>query len=63
MPWKDEIVEEVRKARREIGAAHGNDLGRIVEYLRRKEQLSAQRVVTFSHRPPRQRKVSGSNTR
>jgi hypothetical protein len=29
MPWKDEIVEGVREARRKLGEAHGNDLRRI----------------------------------
>jgi hypothetical protein len=64
MPWKDEIVEGVREARRKLGEAHGNDLRRIVEHLRQKEQRSDHRIVTFSRRPPRQlKKVSGSSAR
>jgi hypothetical protein len=50
--WKDEIVEEVRNARRRIGAEHGHDLRRIVEDLRRRQVSSGRKVVTLEPRPP-----------
>lgn len=45
--WNDEIVEEVRKAREEHAAAHGNDLRRIYEDLKAKQETSGRRVVSF----------------
>lgn len=36
----DPIVEEVRSYRKEHAAQYGNDLNRIVEALRKKEQAS-----------------------
>jgi hypothetical protein len=36
----DPIVEEVRRYRQEHAALYGNDLSRIVEALRNKEQVS-----------------------
>jgi bisphosphoglycerate-dependent phosphoglycerate mutase len=54
--WTDEIVEEVRQARRAHANAHGNDLRRIFEDLRRKQSASGRKVVTLQPRPPRHRK-------
>lgn len=48
--WKDEVVEEVRQIREAHAAAHGHDLDRIYEDLKRKETASGRAVVTL---PPR----------
>lgn len=58
--WKDEIVEEVRSARRAHAVEHGRDLRKIVADLRRKQEASGRRVVTLQPRPPRSiKRVSG----
>lgn len=49
--WEDEIVEEVREARRAHGAAHGHDLRRIFEDLKRQQEASGRPVVTLPPRP------------
>lgn len=49
--WKDPVVEEVHQARRDIMAACGNDLDRLVRRLRRKQQASGRRVVRSVKRP------------
>ncbi len=51
--WKDEIVEEVREARRKHTAEHGNDLRRAYEDLKKREEQSGRRVVNLAPRPPR----------
>ena len=51
--WKDEIVEEVREARRVHAAAHGHDLRRIFEDLKRKQDASGRPVVTLQPKPAR----------
>jgi len=62
--WKDEIVEEVREARREIGARHGHDLHRIFEDLRRRQVASGHEVVTLDPRAPQPlRRALGSSGR
>ena len=48
---RDEIVEEVRRVRQAHAAAHGYDLRRIVEDLRRKEEASGRTVVTLQPKP------------
>lgn len=59
--WKDEIVEEVRAARLAHATAHGHDLQRIVEDLKRKQDASTRCIVTLQPRPPRHTKrASGS---
>jgi hypothetical protein len=59
--WKDDIVEEVRSVRSQIGAEYGHDLRRIVENLRRMQIASGRRVVTLKPRAPRQTvRASGS---
>jgi hypothetical protein len=59
--WKDEIIEEVREARRAHAAAHGHDLRRIFEDLKRKQESSGRMVVTLQPRPPRNlKRVAGS---
>ena len=54
--WEDEVVEEVRAARRAHAAAHGHDLRRIVADLKRKQDAAGRPAVTLEPRPPRQRK-------
>jgi hypothetical protein len=51
--WTDEIVEEVRRARAEHAAQHGNDLRRIFQDLKRKQDASSRQVVSRPPRPPR----------
>ena len=61
--WKDEIVEEVREARRAHTAAHGHDLRRIFEDLKRKQDASGRSIVTLQPRPARMtRRAPGSAT-
>lgn len=42
---EDPIVEEIRRARRDHAARHGNDLNRICEALRQREARSERPVV------------------
>jgi bisphosphoglycerate-dependent phosphoglycerate mutase len=58
--WKDEIVEEVREARRIHAAAHGHDLRRIFADLKRKEEASGRQVVTLQPKPARELKRSST---
>lgn len=51
--WKDEIVEEVRRAREEHAAAHGHDLRRIFQDLKRKQDASGRKIASFERRAPR----------
>jgi bisphosphoglycerate-dependent phosphoglycerate mutase len=51
--WKDDIVEEVRDARRKIGAEHDHNLRRLVKDLRRMQLTSGRKVVKLEPRPPR----------
>jgi hypothetical protein len=51
--WADEIVEEVRRAREAHAAAHGHDLRRIFQDLRRKQDASGKKTVTLQPRSPR----------
>jgi hypothetical protein len=61
--WKDEIVEKGREARRALAAAHGPELRRIFEELKRKQDASDRPVVTLQPRPARRmRRASGSST-
>lgn len=47
-PASDEIVEEVRAARRAHAEAHGFDLQRIFEDLKRRERESGEPVVSLA---------------
>lgn len=47
-PWRDPIVEEVRRAREEYAAKFDFDLRRIGEDLRRQQEESGDPVVSFS---------------
>ena len=42
---KNPIVEEIRQLRRAHAAEHGNDLGRIVQALRKRERESDRPVL------------------
>ena len=53
MVWKDEIVEEVRRAREGHAAKHGNDLRRIYEDLKAKQDASGRTVVSFQPEQPK----------
>ena len=48
-PMPDAIVDEVRAIRAEISAQFGNDVGKLCEYLRRKEAEYRDRVVVGRH--------------
>ncbi len=46
MTWKDEIVEEVRKAREEHAAKFGYDISAICADIRRKQAKDGRRIVS-----------------
>ena len=46
--WQDPIVEEVRKVREGHAARYNFDLRRIYQELKKAEQQSASRKVTFA---------------
>ena len=52
MMWKDEIVEEVGRARAAYAAKFKFDLQAIYEDLKRAEQQSNRRKVSFKPRTP-----------
>jgi hypothetical protein len=60
--WTDEIVEEVRRARQAHAAADGNDLRRIVQDLRQRQDASGRKAVTLQPRPPRTSKHTVGQT-
>ncbi|MCX7012311.1 MAG: hypothetical protein NTW86_07070 [Candidatus Sumerlaeota bacterium] len=47
---KDEIIQEIWKAKDSISAKHGHDVKRLVEHLRAKEKASGARVVDLHAR-------------
>lgn len=49
--YRDEIVEEVRRVRQAHAAAHGYDLKKIVEDIRRQERESGRKFITLPPRP------------
>lgn len=51
--WSDEIVDEVRAVRQAHAAAHGFDLVRIFEDLRRRQQASGREFVSLPPKPLR----------
>ncbi len=56
----DEIVEEVRRARHAHASAHGNDLRRIFEDLKEKQDASGRIVKVLEPRPaPVRKRASG----
>ena len=53
--WKDEIVEEVRRARHEHAAKFGNDLAAIFADMREKTEKAREagrKVVSLPPKPP-----------
>ena len=54
---KDEIIQEVWRAKDAVAARHGHSVKRLVEHLRAKERSSGARVVDL-----RARQHSGSRT-
>lgn len=53
--WKDEIVEEVRKARRQQAAKWNFDLKAILADARKRQPNSGHRVVSFAQKLKRTR--------
>ncbi len=45
---RDQIVEEVREARRRLAEKCGHDLKKIVAYIRKREQESGHKIVDLS---------------
>lgn len=57
-PWKDEIVEEVRKAKEAYAAQFDFDLKRMFEDIKRREQEHPERQAKLEPVKPRERKAS-----
>lgn len=57
---KDEIVDEVRRARHEHAARFGNDLAAIFAELKEKTRKSGRKVVSFPPRPADPRRAKGA---
>jgi hypothetical protein len=51
-PWKDPIVEEIRKIRRQIEKENGDDLNRMAEAYYENQRLHPEKYVT--RRPRRE---------
>ncbi len=51
-PWRDEIVEEIRKIRQEQAARFNYDVRAIVEDARKRQEQGDREVVSFSSRRP-----------
>ena len=49
--WKDEIVEQVRKAREELAARRNFDLKAVLADARQRQNESGRRVVPFVPKP------------
>jgi len=54
----DEIVEDIRAARRVHAAAFGFDVVRIVADLRKKDAVSGDSLVSLPPKPARHRRVA-----
>ena len=50
MTMKDEIIQEVWRAKDTISARHHHDVGRLVEHLRAEEKSAGTRVVDLHAR-------------
>ena len=50
--WKDEIVEEVRKAREEYAAKFDHDIDAIYKDIKRREAESGRKFVSFPPNKP-----------
>lgn len=51
----DEVIDEVHAARRAYAEAHGFDLRRMCEDLKKRERASGRKPVTLPPRAPRRR--------
>ena len=60
--WKDEIVEEVRKNREAYAAQFNFDLQAIYEDLKKAEQSSKHKKVSFAPKKPVKVKVKTKTT-
>jgi hypothetical protein len=49
--WKDPIVEQIRTIRHQQTEKFGDDLAAMFEDLRKREQESGRKFVTFADRP------------
>jgi hypothetical protein len=58
-PWRDEIVEEIRRIRQEQAAQFNYDVRAIIEDARKRQQESDHEVVSF---PPCRPQVMGKPT-
>ena len=63
MIWKDEIVEEVRKARDSYFAQFDYDLERVFADLKEKERQHPERMVTLKPRKPRKQELRSAPDR
>ena len=61
--WEDPIVAEVRKAREEIFAAAGYDLGELVRQLNERQVREGRQVITRAARKPKDRVIARSPSR
>jgi len=50
--WEDPIVKETRAAREDLFARFDNNLAALCKYLRERESLHQERVVTLQPRTP-----------
>jgi hypothetical protein len=56
--WVDQIVEQVRSARREYAEQFGFDLQALAADLRQREKQHVGRVVSFPPKPATRRKTA-----
>jgi hypothetical protein len=56
--WVDQIVEQVRCARREYAGQFGFDLHAMAADLRKREQQHSARIVSFPSKPAKRRKTA-----
>lgn len=50
MVWKDPIVEEMHQVRTEIMNEHDNDLHKLFEHLRKRQQAGERNIVSPTHK-------------
>ncbi len=50
MVWKDPIVEEMHQVRTEIMNEHDNDLHKLFEHLRQRQQAGERKIVSPPHK-------------
>jgi len=57
--YEDPIVADTRKLREELMDEVGNDLDKLFEYLKQREAMHPERLVSF---PPRRLEAVGATT-